>query len=277
MKKLTVNEKFVEFDAEVKTDYNKIIAIAKEKAGQFRLAKEELDQLRHLVAKDDETLRRIRELEAKIKEIRGGMFAILNASRLFCNHPRLLKWSNSGLANEVYESLQAPKKTPKYDLLKQILGEVAPDRSIIIFTFYAKMAKLLQRRLEKISDRKIFVLAGGEIVTVDDILQLKKDYSKSPGAILISTDKGTYGLNLQAASVVINYDAWWNAARIAQRIGRVYRRGQMKDVDIFMLHVRDEDSVEQLIRSVMTRKAIFASRIVDGVEVTSYTETLERR
>ena len=277
MKKLNLQERLVEFPPEAKGDYQKIVKIAEEKAGEWRATKEELDQLKILAIREPEVAKRIAILESKLKQIRGGMFAILNASRLYCAHPILLKLSASGLCNEVYEKLEAPKVAPKYDLLKQILGEVDPGRSMIIFTGYVKMANKLVRKLKHMTDRPIFKLGGPTRMTVEDMLELKQNFSKQPGSILVSTDKGTYGLNLQTANVVINYDSWWNPQRIAQRIGRIYRRGQMKDCDVFMLHIKDEDVVEQSIRAVMGRKAAFAGRVIDGYDPGGYTEALARR
>jgi hypothetical protein len=51
----------------------------------------------------------------------------------------------------------------------------------------------------------------------------------------------------------------------------------MKDCDTYLLHIKDEDVVEQAIRKVMGRKAIFAGRVVDGYEPESLIEALSRR
>jgi len=51
----------------------------------------------------------------------------------------------------------------------------------------------------------------------------------------------------------------------------------MKDCDVFMLHIKDEDVVEQSIRAVMGRKAAFAGRVIDGYDPGGYTEALARR
>ena len=45
--------------------------------------------------------------------------------------------------------------------------------------------------------------------------------------VFLSTDAGGVGLNLQAASAVINFEPPWNPARLEQRIGRVHRLGQV--------------------------------------------------
>lgn len=70
--------------------------------------------------------------------------------------------------------------------------------------------------------------------------------------VLISTEAGGEGINLQQANVVINYDLPWNPMRVEQRIGRVHRLGQNKDVLIYNLYA--ENTVEELILKALRRK-----------------------
>jgi len=56
------------------------------------------------------------------------------------------------------------------------------------------------------------------------------DSFKNDAAILIATEAGAEGLNLQFASLVVNFDLPWNPQRIEQRIGRCHRYGQKHDV-----------------------------------------------
>jgi hypothetical protein len=70
--------------------------------------------------------------------------------------------------------------------------------------------------------------------------------------ILVSTDAGGEGLNLQFAHVVINYDLPWNPMRIEQRIGRLDRIGQKRPVKAFNLIF--EDSIELRVQEVLEEK-----------------------
>jgi len=56
------------------------------------------------------------------------------------------------------------------------------------------------------------------------------DYFRDEGRIMIATEAGAEGVNLQFCSLVVNYDLPWNPQRIEQRIGRCHRYGQMHDV-----------------------------------------------
>ena len=56
------------------------------------------------------------------------------------------------------------------------------------------------------------------------------DYFREQGCIMIATEAGAEGINLQFSSLVVNYDLPWNPQRIEQRIGRCHRYGQQHDV-----------------------------------------------
>lgn len=56
------------------------------------------------------------------------------------------------------------------------------------------------------------------------------DYFRDDGQIMIATEAGAEGINLQFCSLVVNYDLPWNPQRVEQRIGRCHRYGQKHDV-----------------------------------------------
>jgi adenine-specific DNA-methyltransferase len=63
-----------------------------------------------------------------------------------------------------------------------------------------------------------------------DIRSALVDYFREQGRIMIATEAGAEGINLQFSSLVVNYDLPWNPQRIEQRIGRCHRYGQKHDV-----------------------------------------------
>jgi SNF2 family DNA or RNA helicase len=81
--------------------------------------------------------------------------------------------------------------------------------------------------------------------------------------VLFSTDAGGVGLNLQAASIVVQLEVPWNPAVLEQRIGRVHRLGQRRTVHV--LHFVTRGAIEERVRQVVERKrALFAGLLVDG-------------
>ncbi len=71
------------------------------------------------------------------------------------------------------------------------------------------------------------------------------------GEVLVSTEAGAQGLNLQFANCLVNYDLPWNPMRVEQRIGRLHRMGQEKEVRIFNLCARGtvEEHVLHLLQA----------------------------
>ena len=84
--------------------------------------------------------------------------------------------------------------------------------------------------------------------------------------ILVSTDAGGEGLNLQFCHVVINYDMPWNPMRLEQRIGRVDRIGQKHQVRAINFVL--EDSVDYRVLEVLGQKLILINEEF-GVDKTS--------
>jgi len=88
--------------------------------------------------------------------------------------------------------------------------------------------------------------------------------------ILISTDAGGEGLNLQFSNVVINYDLPWNPMKIEQRIGRVDRIGQQRDVVAYNFIMTD--TVEVRVREVLEEKL---STILNELGIDKYSDVLD--
>lgn len=79
------------------------------------------------------------------------------------------------------------------------------------------------------------------------------DKFKESGKILIATEAGAEGLNLQFCSLVINYDLPWNPQRVEQRIGRCHRFGQKFDV-VVINFISANNIVEQRIYELLNSK-----------------------
>jgi SNF2 family DNA or RNA helicase len=80
--------------------------------------------------------------------------------------------------------------------------------------------------------------------------------------ILLSSDVGQQGLNLQAADVVINYSLHWNPARLQQRVGRLHRIGQRKTVTC--INLTTVGTVEERVFNVLRKKTSLFRKIVEG-------------
>jgi len=126
--------------------------------------------------------------------------------------------------------------------------ENEPDLKVLIFTEFVPTQQMLKEFLEA---------RGISVVTLNGSMAMEErgaaqDAFRKSHRVLVSTDAGGEGLNLQFAHVIINYDIPWNPMRLDQRIGRVDRIGQPKKVRA--INFVFEDSVEFRVREVLEQK-----------------------
>lgn len=126
--------------------------------------------------------------------------------------------------------------------------ENEPDLKVLIFTEFVPTQEMLKEFLEA---RGISVVTLNGSMDMEERKQAQDAFRKSH-RVLVSTDAGGEGLNLQFAHVIINYDIPWNPMRLEQRIGRVDRIGQPKTVRA--INFVFEDSVEFRVREVLEQK-----------------------
>jgi len=148
----------------------------------------------------------------------------------------------------------------KMELLKNVLREV-PDEQAVIFC------------LRKTTARKINEMLNDQFrpaaIYVGDMNQAERDQvidSFKSGQIryLIATDAAAEGLNLQNCCVLFNYDLHWNPMKIEQRIGRIHRYKQDRDVTIFNLAVKD--TIDDYVLHVLYQKIDLFTMTVGKME-----------
>ena len=123
-----------------------------------------------------------------------------------------------------------------------------PELKYLIFTEFMPTQMMLRGFLEQ-HGFSVVCLNGS--MDLEQRRRVQQEFAEK-ARILVSTDAGGEGLNLQFAHVVINYDLPWNPMRIEQRIGRVDRIGQKFPVRAFNL-IFDE-SIELRVQEVLEKK-----------------------
>jgi len=132
-----------------------------------------------------------------------------------------------------------------YKLQKE---EAEPELKLLIFTEFVPTQQMLDKFL---TARGFSVVCLNGSMDMEQRERVQLLFSKNV-RILISTDAGGEGLNLQFCHVVINYDIPWNPMRLEQRIGRVDRIGQGKIVRAINFII--EDTIEYRVREVLEEK-----------------------
>lgn len=160
---------------------------------------------------------------------------------------------------------QDVKLEPLINILED-LYQTQNVKKIIIFTEFVATQQYLKEKLEK--EHYAVTILNGSMSMEERNLVIQEFQEKTD--LLISTDAGGEGLNLQFSNCVINYDLPWNPMKIEQRIGRVDRIGQEKDVEIYNFILAD--TVENRVRNVLEDKL---SVILKEIGVDKYSDVLD--
>jgi len=130
----------------------------------------------------------------------------------------------------------------------RMLSAQEKDVKIIIFTEFV----MTQRSIQTMAEMRGFstALINGHMSIEERNVALRQ--FRLDKNILISTDAGGEGINMQFAHIVINYDLPWNPMKIEQRIGRADRIGQKSDVEVFNFIL--DDTIENRVRIVLEEK-----------------------
>lgn len=97
---------------------------------------------------------------------------------------------------------------------------------------------------------------------------------KAQGDVLVSSEAGGEGLNFQFCRNVINFDLPWNPMRIEQRIGRVHRLGQTREVNVFNFSTRR--TIEEYVLYLLHEKIDLFRNVVGELEMIVAKTKLER-
>ncbi|MBD3421893.1 MAG: hypothetical protein GF398_17420 [Chitinivibrionales bacterium] len=189
---------------------------------------------------------RARPLISQLKEVDGAIpymhiFALLNYFKRLCNHPVLVKGDI-----DMYDACESGK----WELFKEILAECLDSgHKVVVFSQYLGMIEIIKKYLAKL-DITAAILTGSTI----DRGRVLSQFDTDPDCrvFLGSLRAAGFGVDLVAASIVIHYDRWWNAAREDQATDRVHRIGQKKGVQVFKFITAG--SFEEKIHRIIERK-----------------------
>ncbi|MDE0120546.1 MAG: helicase-related protein [bacterium] len=139
------------------------------------------------------------------------------------------------------------------------------DRQAVVFTEYADTAGWLVER---------FRAAGftSRRYSGDDNhlarAQTQADFRKGDFQVLVSTDAGNEGIDLQSANVLVNWDMPWSLVRLEQRLGRIHRIGQQRKAwfyNLVALGTRESQAHETLLDNLVKAANQLDGRIFDSL------------
>ena len=163
-------------------------------------------------------------------------------------HPKIL---GSDLASSKFTAL--------CDLLEPILKS---DEKVIVFSQFAQMATLIQELLGDMGIKSLLI--KGDVPARDRQTIIEDFRNKKDLPVLVMTEAGAYGLNLQVASYVIHYDLPWSVSKLTQREDRAHRIGQDKPVTVYSLIAKD--TIDEYVQKVLYKKQKMSADVLQDVE-----------
>ena len=116
---------------------------------------------------------------------------------------------------------------------------LAQDQNLLVFSEYrATQAYLAEAIIKACPGVQVTTIHGS--MPLDEKINNVRAFNSREAKVMVSTEAGGEGLNLQeACHIMVNYDLPWNPARLVQRIGRLYRYGQRRRVQVINLQSND--------------------------------------
>jgi len=178
---------------------------------------------------------------------RQGWLSEIDQKRILCCIQNMRM-----LCNSTFLFDKQTHHSPKLQEFREIMTDfvMGEERNVAVFSEFERMTHLAGEELRKLGIE--FVSLHGGVPSRQRGALIEKFRNDPACKVFLSTDAGGVGLNLQAASVVVNFEPPWNPARLEQRIGRVHRLGQLRPVHV--IHMLTEKSIEERVWEMLALK-----------------------
>ena len=147
----------------------------------------------------------------------------------------------------------------KLEALMEILENF--QGKVLVFTEFLETMRYVQHHLEAHGIQTQLFHGGLNLLQRRDAM---RNFAKS-ARVLISTQTGGEGFNLQFCHQLVNFDLPWNPMMVEQRIGRLHRLGQEEDVSIFNLSIRN--TIEEHVLNLLARKIRMFELVVGELDL----------
>jgi SNF2 family DNA or RNA helicase len=169
------------------------------------------------------------------------------------------------LCDSTYILDQKTRYDTKVEETLNILRNVfeSGDEKVVIFSQWERMTRLIAKELDVLGVRYEYLHGG---IPSEARKNLTDNFTELPESrVFLSTDAGSTGLNLQVASILINLDLPWNPAVLEQRIARIYRIGQKKNIQVINL-VASQTIEERMLSTLNFKTSLFEGILDNGEE-----------
>ena len=191
------------------------------------------------------------------KEIGSSSFAALRTLERICGNARYRA------AKERFESLRDMAASISFNSkCRGLMGLLEQKKEkVIVFTQFKSTLDYLKRVLDDAGVSAAVFYGGLSASEKEDAVAGFRRQAQ----VLLSTEAGGEGRNLQFCRRIINYDLPWNPMRIEQRIGRVHRLGQKHDIQVF--NFTTEGTVESYVLEILQKKISMFELVVGEMDL----------
>ncbi|MEH7546295.1 DEAD/DEAH box helicase [Neobacillus vireti] len=156
------------------------------------------------------------------------------------------------------KKVEAVQQNSKAEKALELIQQV--NDKVIIFTEYRATQMYLQWYLKQHGISSVPFRGGFKRGKKDWMRELFQKHAQ----VLIATEAGGEGINLQFCNHIINFDLPWNPMRLEQRIGRIHRLGQEKDVMIYNFAIKG--TVEEHILKLLYEKIHLFEKVIGELD-----------
>lgn len=139
------------------------------------------------------------------------------------------------------------------------------DEQLVVFTEYADTADWLTRRFRD-AGYKTEMYSGRQ--THPEREEIRARFIAGEFQVIVSTDAGNEGIDLQSSRVLVNWDVPWSLVTLEQRLGRIHRVGQTRDVDLYNLiavETREGDAHATLLNNLVAAANELDGKMFDSL------------
>jgi superfamily II DNA or RNA helicase len=156
----------------------------------------------------------------------------------------------------------------KFEELREVLSQhlSGRDERLLVFTEHKDTLDFLVRKLTNLGFRCCTIHGG---MPLEKRIDAEREFYERKPSVMVATEAAGEGINLQFCSLMVNYDIPWNPNRLEQRMGRIHRYKQEREVMIFNLvaeNTREGEVMECLLRKLDDmRRALGSDRVYDVI------------
>jgi len=232
---------------------------------QQRLIHNELEELIEGKKQELQTT----EKQSKINELEESIQGLMTLQIGVAGSPEILLRSDSNYVRELaMKYIDGEANSAKVNYIKELVNNILnydEDFKIIIFSRFSTMVNIIIEELNELDIVDDIAHIEGSLNEKKRYKEMKRFREKKDTRVIVTTDAGNEGVNLQEASHLINVDMPWNPKTLIQRNGRMVRIGSPWD-DVYISNLISENTIEDRIMEVLDKKRQLIKSTIDNTD-----------